>query len=186
MARTRHLIHSFEAKELKKRSKLIVVVDSITNLFGSFPFLAFNILFFASWIAINMNLVPAIPPFDPYPFVLLITTVSLEAIILSIIVLMSQNRAGIINSLREELHLQINLIAEQEITKTLQVVKLIAEKQGIKLEDAEIEEMIKTTDTTYLERRLADELNPMSQSPLQAVTQPLKRVTEDISKNLKN
>lgn len=194
MAKPRHLIHSFEAKELKKRSKLIVIVDTVTSILGSFPFLVLNIVFFGSWISINMGLVPGITPFDPYPFVLLITTVSLEAIILSIIVLMSQNRASVVNTLREELHLQINLIAENEITKMLTLIKLIAEKQGVKIDDPELEEMLKETNTSYLERQLADELNASSLNPLQAVTDPInrfatgtvKQVTQEVSKNLKN
>ena len=83
---TRELVKSFEAKALKKRSLVVRIADQLTSTFGSIAFLLFNILLFAAWMLINLGKVPGISPFDPFPFVLLTTTVSLEAIILSIIV----------------------------------------------------------------------------------------------------
>lgn len=93
-------IKSFEAKELKKRSLGVRIADELTAVFGSVPFFVLNLIFFGAWVAINTDQVPGIALFDPYPFVLLITFVSLEAIVLSIVVLMSQNRAGFISSLK--------------------------------------------------------------------------------------
>ena len=61
-------------------------------------------------------------PFDPFPFGLLTMIVSLEAIFLSIFVLMAQSRESAVGELREELSLQVDLRMEEEVTKTLQLV----------------------------------------------------------------
>ena len=77
------------------------------------------VLFFIVWLLMNTGKISGIVPFDPFPFPLMTTMVSLEAIILTLIVLMSQNRQSFISSLREEIDMQVNIVAEKEITKIL-------------------------------------------------------------------
>ena len=73
---------------------------------------------------------------------------SLEAIILAIIVLISQNRADRIADLREEVALQVEEISELEITKVLKLLVVLMEKQGIDLAgDEELRAMLQTVDT---------------------------------------
>jgi len=160
MASGHTIIKSFEARELKKRPLTIKLADTLTSRFGGLGFLAFNLLFFATWIYVNLGRVPQITPFDPFPFILLTMIVSLEAIFLSIIVLMSQNRQSYITSLREEVDMQVNLIAEREITKALKMLKEV-KKELLKDQepDAELEEMIKKVNTSYIERQLAQQLS---------------------------
>ncbi len=179
---TRELVKSFEAKALRKRSFVVRIADELTSSFGSIAFFVFNILLFATWIMVNLGKVPGVPPFDPFPFVLLTTTVSLEAIVLSIIVLMSQNRAGVVNSIREEMDLQINLLSEREITKALQILVKIAEKQGIKLDDPELSRMTRKTDTSYIERALGEQLNPPQENLAQMAGRQAGKVVEPIIK----
>ncbi len=84
--------------------------------------------------------------------------VSLEAIFLSIFVLVSQNRSSYVDALREELHLQVNLIAEEEITKVLRVLAEIRKKVGITKPDPELERMLKRIDTNYIEKSLVNQV----------------------------
>jgi uncharacterized membrane protein len=84
--------------------------------------------------------------------------VSLEAIILAIVILVSQNRQSYITSIREELHMQINLIAEEEITKTLKVLAEIRKKMGISEKDQELEDMLERINTSYIERSLIEQI----------------------------
>lgn len=156
--RRHQFYHAFEAKALRSRSILTQLADYLTAIFGSTTFLFLNALFFALWIAVNLGKIPGVPVFDPYPFGLLTMSVSLEAIFLSIFVLVSQNRSSYVNALREEVHLRVNLIAEEEITKTLKVLSEIREKIGIKESDPELEEMLARTDTNYIERSIADQM----------------------------
>ena len=69
---------------------------------------------------------PGWRPVDPFPFSFLTLVVSLEAIFLSIFVLISQNTLTRQSERRAHLDLQINLLAEQESTKTVALLERIA------------------------------------------------------------
>jgi uncharacterized membrane protein len=154
ISRRRRIIRSFEAKALSHRTFAEKIADYINGSFGSIWFLVINVYWFAVWIILNINVIPGVVPFDPFPFGFLTMVVSLEAIVLSIFVLLSQNRAAQTASLREELHLQVNLIAEEEITKVLELLSEIRTKVGIKRADPELEKMLERIDTSYIERAL--------------------------------
>ena len=91
------------------------IADWIAAFSGSLPFLTINALLFCLWILFNMNVIPGIPAFDPYPFGLLTMWVSLEAIFLSIFVLISQNRQAEKDHVRSDIEYDVNLKAELEI-----------------------------------------------------------------------
>ncbi len=159
LKRRQNVVESFEAKANANRSLSEKIADVITARFGSMVFLLFNALWFFIWIAVNTKLVPFIPPFDPFPFGLLTMIVSLEAIFLAIIVLISQNRAAKIDDLREEVGLQINTIAEGEITKMIKLQVLLLEKNGIDVsKDSELMKMLEPTDTDKIEKSLEKEI----------------------------
>lgn len=178
------IVQSFEGKALKKRPIAIRIADYLTTSFGTISFFLLNAIVFALWIAINYGYWPIIPVFDPEPFNLLTMVVSLEAIFLSIIVLMSQNRQSYISTLREELDMQVNLIAEREITKILKLLRIIINHHGIILKDKELEEMIKEIDTSYIERALEAQLNDKPKSFLQKVARPFVKEVEKVEKTI--
>lgn len=156
------MIHSFKSKADARRSISDKIADSINHSVGTIAFLILNLVWFISWTVINLGLVPAIPAFDPYPFGLLTTIVSLEAIILSIFVLIAQNRASKIDEMRDEIDLQVNMIAEQEVTKILHVISLIAKKQGIDLsKDNTLQKMVKPTNTAKIEQKLEEQMGKL-------------------------
>lgn len=153
------VIRSFNADTNAKRSVSEKIADTLTSKFGSMLFLSINIIWFGFWIVINLGIIPGINAFDPYPFGFLTMVVSLEAIILAIVVLVSQNRAATIADVREEVTLQMDIIIERELTKTLQLVAKIADKQGIDLShDPELKTMLKAIDVTEIEEILEDEI----------------------------
>jgi len=157
--RGRKAIKSLRARADARRTPAEKVADWMTLTFGSIWFLTINILWFAVWIWVNLGLYPGVKPFDPFPFGLLTMTVSLEAIILAIFVLISQNREQKINNFREEIDLEVDLITESELTKLMEIVVLIAKKNGIDLsKDEVLNEMLKTLDKDKLEKALAGEI----------------------------
>jgi len=182
--RSSQIIRSFEAKALKKRSPSVKIADSLTSYFGSLGFLLINLVVFVVWILANSGKIPGIPVFDPYPFVLLITAVSLEAIILATVVLISQNRQSQVSTLRDELQLQVELITEREITKILKLLNELLKERGLKLTDKELEEMLEAIDTSYIERKLKDQLEGKSKPMAKKVTEPIVKVREKMGKNL--
>ena len=160
--RRRKAILSFKAKEDAKRSPAERLADGMTAKFGSVAFLAINALWFAVWIVINTGLVPGVEPFDPFPFGLLTMVVSLEAIFLAIIVLISQNREARVAELREEIELQIGTLAESEITKLIGLMVKLLEKEGIAIDDPDLKKMMKPADNDQIERNLERELDGKS------------------------
>lgn len=157
----KRVIRSLRAKEDEKRSFSERVADRVSEIFGSMTFLVINVVFFAVWIVLNTNIIPGVEPFDPYPFGFLTMAVSLEAIILAILVLISQNRAEKIGELREEIDLQIDILTEEELTKLLHMVALLLEKQGIDNgHDEELKQMLEPTDIDALETELEEQILP--------------------------
>ena len=95
-----------------KRTTVQKVADWIAEFSGSIPFLLIHVVIFTAWIACN-----AFPgaDFDPYPYGLLTMCVSLEAIFLSVFVLLSQNRQAAKDHVRSDVEYEVNLKAELEI-----------------------------------------------------------------------
>lgn len=100
------------------------IADHITQFAGSMLFVYLHILWFGFWALLNTGMlhIPYVSQFDPFPFPLLTTIVSLEAIFLSTFVLISQNRLAAASEKRAELDLQVNLLAEQKAAKVLDLL----------------------------------------------------------------
>jgi uncharacterized membrane protein len=100
-----------------KRTTVMKVADWISEFSGSLPFLFIHIGLFFVWIVLNIGPLgrSSIGGFDPFPFGLLTMVVSLEAIILSVFVLLSQNRQVARDRVRNDIEYQVNLKAELEI-----------------------------------------------------------------------
>jgi uncharacterized membrane protein len=106
------------------------VADGVTRFAGSIPFIYFHVVWFGIWIPVNLR-IGGFPAFDPFPFGLLTTIVSLEAIFLSTFVLVSQNRQAVIAERRAELDLQFDLLAEYEVTRILTLIDGLAKKMNL-------------------------------------------------------
>lgn len=155
----RRIFHSIKAKADAKRTFMEKLADAMTANFGSNTFLWFNVVLFTAWLLINTNKIGFIPVFDPSPFNLLTNIVSLEAIILAIFVLISQNRTAKVDDLREETHLQLNLISEKEVTKLMKMVAMLLEKQGVdESQDPELKKMLRPISEEEIEKKLEKEI----------------------------
>ena len=152
ISHSRTLLRALKAKADAKRTIPEIAADGLTKVFGSITFLALNAIWFGAWMLANTGFIPGITPFDPFPFGLLTMVVSLEAIFLAIIVLISQNRAGKVADLREEVDLHIDIISEQEITKILELIVLLVQKHEINLDkDKKLKHMLKTINMEKIE-----------------------------------
>jgi CRP/FNR family cyclic AMP-dependent transcriptional regulator len=87
------------------------VADWVANFSGSITFLVLHVVLFAAWIGLNSTGAA----FDPFPFNLLTMTVSLEAIMLSTLLLFSSNREGAREKVRSNIEYEVNLKAELQI-----------------------------------------------------------------------
>jgi uncharacterized membrane protein len=150
---------SIKARANAKRTSLEKMADFMTSKFGSNTFLWLNIFLFTFWLLVNTGKWQIMSVFDPFPFNLLTNIVSLEAIILAIFVLISQNRTSKVDDLREETHLQLNLISEREITKIMKMLALLLHKSGIDLsKDHELKRMMRPVSEEEIEKELEKEI----------------------------
>lgn len=106
------------------------LAEGITRLAGSMTFVWLHLALVAGWVAVNAGAVPGVAPFDP-TFVVLATIASVEAIFITTFILISQNRAAAAADRRDELNLQISLLAEHEITRLVRLTTAIAARLGI-------------------------------------------------------
>jgi uncharacterized membrane protein len=151
-------IADLERQAIDHRSRMERLTDAVTEATGSPTFIAAHIVWFGLWFVLNRR-----SAFDAYPFSLLNLLVSLEAIFLTSVVLMTQNRMTKQADRRAHLDLQVNLLAEQELTTILQMLHALCQKAGtvVKVSDTRVEQLLKETDVTQLavtlERELSDQ-----------------------------
>lgn len=105
------------------------IATRVTNFAGSMAFVYAHALIVVAWVLVNLGWTP-LRAFDP-SFVILATVASVEAIFISTFVLISQNRAAEAADRRAELDLQINLLAEHEITRMLELTIALARHHGL-------------------------------------------------------
>ena len=160
--RKRRTIQSFKARANQNRSSSDKLADLLTVSFGTVSFLLLNVVFFALWVLWNTGAIPGLTPIDPFPFGLLTMVVSLEAIFLAIVVLISQNREAKVAELREEVELYINTYAEDEITKVMHLLTLLLEKNGIDVsKDEDLQDMLQEVDSDVIEDELEKQLSSL-------------------------
>lgn len=148
---------AIKAEQAAQRTPLAAAADRLNDAAASSTFFSLHVVWFLAWILWNTGHFArfGLQPFDPYPFGFLTLVVSLEAIFLSIFVLMAQKREAATAELREEMSLQVSLRLEQEVTKTLQLVAGLYTRMGHKVgEDPELQEMLQPLDIAGMEREL--------------------------------
>ncbi len=150
-------IMDLERRTRDKRSILDRLTDAVSTLASSPAFIAVHVVWFAAWIGVNSIGGAA---FDRYPFNLLTLVVSLEAIVLTGFVLMAQSRMTQEADKRAHLDLQINLLAEQELTAILTLQCRLAERAGIDVSDVDprLEQLRTRTDVQQLAATIATEM----------------------------
>ena len=115
---------------------------------GSMTFVYVHIAWFGGWIIFNQLVLTT--PFDPFPYTFLTLVVSLEAIFLSTFILISQNHDTRLSERRNHLDLQINMIAEEENTKMLELLQAIAEKVGVDCDGQAMEGLLEPVEPEKL------------------------------------
>jgi uncharacterized membrane protein len=153
------IISSLEQEALARRTLGERLGDAIAQAAGTTWFIGLHFLWFVCWIGVNCRVIPFVRAFDPYPFQFLTFVTSLEAIFLSLFILMSQNRAGRQAEVREHLNLQVDLLAEQESTKMLGMLQSLCRHHGLaEAHDEELRDLKNQTQPENLMRELKESL----------------------------
>jgi len=125
---------------------------ALSNALGSIVFLVVCLASLCIYILWNLNLFTFTRAFDPYPFNGLNSLLTIFAVVLTVCVLISQNRQRKIEKIREQIEFEVNVRAETEITKILEMLHDMQKKMGIDKKDPELEQMKEATDIEQLHR----------------------------------
>src|SRR5205085_6351032 len=120
-----------EEQFLQQRSAAARIVDAAVDRVGTMASFLLHVGVFIAWIVVNSGVIRSVRPWDPFPFILLTMFVSMEGVILALFVLMKQNRMSRRADERDHLHLQVNLLAEKEVTKMLQLQQRLMSHLGM-------------------------------------------------------
>jgi uncharacterized membrane protein len=152
-------IARLEKQFLDQRTWTERLGDTIAGFVGTMTFILVHLLGFCIWFAVNSGKL-GISPFDPYPYVLLTMVVSMEGVLLATFVLMKQNRMSRRADQRDHLNLQIDLLAEKEITKILQLQRAICRHLGVAdgSADREVQELSEHTAVEGLAEELGKKM----------------------------
>ena len=129
-----------------------LLADRFATIVGSWIFILIQCVLLLVWIF--LNLAAWVYRWDPYPFILLNLALSFQAAFASPIIMMSQNRQARLTEKRNRLDLQINLLAEQENTELLKLVRRLCEKCGVDLKEHPASALDQDTSTEDLGRQI--------------------------------
>ena len=147
-------IAALDAKTQRQTTRADRIAGVITRFCGSMAFVWVHVVWFTIWIVWN-TILPA-KRVDPYPFSFLTLVVSLEAIFLSTFIMIGENRQERMDERRSHLDLQINLLAEQENTKMLELLTKIAARLEV---DADEDPSVSVLKQATRPEKLAEQID---------------------------
>lgn len=151
-----------ERKALDDRTPIDRLTAAVARVAGSTPFIVLHAILFVAWIVLNNTRFA----FDPFPYSLLNLGVALEAVFLTSVVLMTQNHMTRLADRRAHLDLQVNLLAEQELTAMLHMLQGLCTQAGVHvaIRDEHVQQLLTETDirqiAVALDRGLDAPLDP--------------------------
>jgi len=99
-------------------------VKYIVEFCGTVMFVFLNILLFAVWVIWNAGITQSVTAFDPYPFNLLVTIVSIEAVFLIIFLIFYIVRESALNRAHTDIEYEVSLKSELEIANLHEKMEL--------------------------------------------------------------
>ncbi|WP_165074503.1 DUF1003 domain-containing protein [Paludisphaera rhizosphaerae] len=158
-----------DSRNIRTRGERLA--DSFASVVGSWTFILVQTGLLTAWMI--LNLVAWVRHWDPYPFILLNLALSFQSAYAAPILMMSQNRQARLSERRHNLDLQVNMLAEQETTEILRLLRQLCAKNGVEPHDASesaLEEETRHEDIirrieTELEARVDPDSNPAGPGP---------------------
>jgi uncharacterized membrane protein len=111
-----------------KTSRIERLADTVTSFTGRPHFVTAHLAWFAAWVLLNSGLIVAVQAFDAYPFSLLGIILSVEAILITSFLLISQNRQNVHAEKRAELEYEVNVRSYRKIRDLQDALEAIANR----------------------------------------------------------
>ena len=153
-------VAKLEEEFLDHRSAAERATDAFARFVATPTFLGLQVIIWVLWIVVNEKWISWAPAFDPFPYPLLVMLVSMEAVVISTVVLMKQNRMSERAEHRDHLNLQVDILSEKEATKILQILVRMASHLGLHeiAEDKELADLSKMTALEKISKELKETL----------------------------
>jgi uncharacterized membrane protein len=108
---------------------------------------------------------------DPYPFILLNLVLSFQSAYAAPILMISQNRQAKLSERRHHLDLQVNMLAEQETTEILRLLRLLCDRFGVDFQNDGTSHILEAeTQHAEIVRQIQGEIENCR--PLERLAQP--------------
>jgi len=134
------LLTMFKDHEDAQISGLRLLIERISAFLGSPSYFIFAVTSILLWMLVNWWVGHiGERPVDPPPFSWLQGVVSSNALLMTVAVLIRQNRMAKVAEHRAHLDLQINLLTEQKVTKILQIIDELKRERTDERTDAPTE-----------------------------------------------
>jgi uncharacterized membrane protein len=134
------VIAAMEQSAANVRSRGERIADSIARSVGSWTFIIAQTILLSFWI--GLNLLAWFDRWDPYPFILLNLALSFQSAYAAPILMISQNRQAKLSERRHHLDLQVNMLAEQETTEILRLLRLLCDRSGVNSQNDETAQIL--------------------------------------------
>jgi uncharacterized membrane protein len=105
------------------------IADKVSSFAGTMHFLYVHVVWWTLWFVINSSLLHL--TFDKYPYSLLTMVLSLEAILLSTLIMISQNRQSSRDKIQAEhqyKHQELELLENTKLTKQVHELSRVIHK----------------------------------------------------------
>jgi uncharacterized membrane protein len=150
-----------EAEAERQLTAPLRYFGAVGRFAGTPAFIVVHLLLVGLWMLVNGGFLPGLHAFDPFPFVFLGVLLAIEAVLLASFILIRQNRMSMLADRRSHLDLQINLLAEKEVTKVIQILQRMSRHMGIEdqVADRETRELGRDTEVEQVAEELAANLD---------------------------
>jgi uncharacterized membrane protein len=162
------IIAEMEKAASQARTRGERLAEWLATLVGSWTFLIVQTLILLSWLTLNIAM--WISHWDPYPFILLNLALSFQSAYSAPILMISQNRQAKLSERRNHLDLQINMLAEQESTEILRLLRLLCQESGVPLgADGDARAFEEETSHAEIVRQIQGEIENRVEQTIEAI-----------------
>ena len=151
-------LNEFQDREDASVTRLQASIEAISRFFGSSAYFVFVVQFIVGWVAVNAwGSQAGWEHYDKPPIFWLQGLVSANALLLTVAVLIRQNRMAKQSARRSHLDLHINLLTEEKVSKVLEVVRDLTKQLGKTVPDeGEIDTLATASDPQALLTAIKD------------------------------
>ena len=127
-------IHRMRQTSDEKRDKHQVFADKVASFLGRISNLYFHVLFYGGWFVSKVFFFGASESISS-SLSLMGSVATIEALFFSIFILINQRRMHSLERRNSDLHLQMSMLAEHEVTHLIRMTHQLASHMGLRMNE---------------------------------------------------